>query len=72
MTTIRLASDYGVPCVHCGEPLIAPEWSEFKDEQHVLNLWLCNKCGCRFETEAAVPPLAEAVAQLFFPSLLVA
>jgi len=72
MTTIILASDYGMPCVQCGDPLIAPEWSEFEDEHHVLNLWTCTKCGCQFETKATVPSIAESVVRAFFPSLLVA
>jgi hypothetical protein len=72
MTTLGATSDYGMPCVQCGDFLIAPEWSEFEDEQHVLNLWACTKCGCQFETEASVPSISEAVIGAFFPSLLVA
>ena len=39
-------------CVKCGEALIAPDWSEFVGEELVVNLWICTKCGDRFETTA--------------------
>jgi NAD-dependent SIR2 family protein deacetylase len=45
-----------VICQQCGEALIAPEWVEyFSEEQLVLNLWTCARCGHRFETEAFLP-----------------
>jgi len=72
MTAIVFASDYGTTCEQCGDLLIAPDWSEYEDEQHVLNLWSCPKCGYHFETEAVVPSIAESVIRAFFPSLLVA
>jgi Zn ribbon nucleic-acid-binding protein len=69
-------SVFGVNCVQCGDLQIAPEWSEYKDEQHVVNLWSCTNCGCHFETEAcatASRSANDAVAiKAFFPSLLVA
>ena len=69
--------DYGMICVQCGDLIIAPEWSEYEDERHVLNLWSCTECGCQFETEALVPANSESVSddvaiRAFFPSLLVA
>ncbi len=68
---------FGMNCVKCGNLLIAPEWSEYEDEQHILNLWSCPNCGCEFETEALVPAAAKSVSdamvvKAFFPSLLVA
>jgi RNase P subunit RPR2 len=77
MTTVASFrnSEYETTCTKCGEPLIAPEWSEYVSEQSVLNLWHCTKCGCRFETEICVPADTEAdavVIKEFFPSLLVA
>jgi len=42
-------------CVKCGEALIAPDWSEFVSERLVVNLWICTKCGDRFETQACMP-----------------
>jgi hypothetical protein len=72
MTMVVLKSDFGMTCVQCGDPLSAPEWSEFEDEQHVLNFWFCAKCGCQFQTKAVVPSIAESVVEIFFPSLLVA
>jgi ribosomal protein L37AE/L43A len=69
--------DYGMACAQCGDLLIAPEWSKYEDERHVINLWSCTECGRRFETEAFLPVGVEAVSDdivitSFFPSLLVA
>ena len=80
MTAASIASthrsDYGMTCTKCGDLLIAPEWSEYEDEHHVLNLWSCPKCRIEFETEAFVPGGVESGAdeaiKAFFPSLLVA
>ena len=68
-------SKYETTCVKCGEPLIAPEWSECVSEQLVHNLWSCTKCGCEFETEVSLPADIKADAEAmddFFPSLLLA
>jgi hypothetical protein len=68
--------DYGMTCAKCGDLLIAPEWSEYEDENHVLNLWSCPKCHIEFETEAFVPGGVKSgedeAIKAFFPSLLVA
>ena len=77
MTTIAAFRNFECEtiCAKCGEPLIAPEWSEYVSKQSVVNLWQRTKCGCRFETEVCVPADAEADALVikdFFPSLLVA
>jgi predicted nucleic-acid-binding Zn-ribbon protein len=79
MTTVASIrnSQFETTCKKCGEPLIAPEWSEFVSEGLILNLWSCTKCGCRFETEVCMPADAEAKdddesIKAFFPSLLVA
>ncbi len=76
-TTLSNHSVFGMNCAQCGDLLIAPDWSEYEDEQHVLNLWSCSNCGCQFETEELVPAAAaESVnaamaIKAFFPSLLV-
>ena len=63
-------------CVKCGEALIAPDWSEFVSEHLVLNLWICTKCGDRFETKAYMPDaelkMSEEDWEEMFPPLLVA
>jgi NAD-dependent SIR2 family protein deacetylase len=64
-------------CVRCGDSLIAPEWSEYVNKGHIVNLWACPNCGCRFETTANFPAdvaakAAETAVEDFFPSLLVA
>ncbi len=71
-------SAYAPVCDKCGETPIAPEWSEyFADEQVVLNLWSCARCGNRFETEAFEPvdpasTISPRVVAEFLPALLVA
>ena len=77
MTASTRRPDYGMACVQCGDLLIAPEWSEYEDERHVLNLWSCTECGCQFETEVCLPANAVSMSddvaiKTFFPSLLVA
>jgi hypothetical protein len=42
-------STFGTDCVHCGNQLIAPERSEYRDERHVLHIWRCEKCDRSFE-----------------------
>ena len=68
-------SVFGMNCPECGDLLIAPEWSEYEDERHILNLWSCVNCGYHFETEALLPAAKAvndaATIQAFFPSLLV-
>ena len=36
---------FGMNCTQCEDLLIAPEWSEYEDERHVLHLWSCTNCG---------------------------
>jgi Universal stress protein family len=43
-------------CAKCGEGLIAPDWPQFVSEGLVVNLWICTKCGHRFETKARASP----------------
>ncbi len=66
---------FGMNCPECGDLLIAPEWSEYEDEHHVLHSWSCTNCGYQFDTTACLPA-AESMndaptIQAFFPSLLV-
>ena len=42
-------SSFGTDCVQCGDELIAPDKSEYRDERHILHLWRCSKCDCSFE-----------------------
>jgi hypothetical protein len=76
-TASTRCSDYGMICVQCDDLLIAPEWSCYEDDRHVLNLWSCTRCGCHFEIETVVPANSKSVndevrIKAFFPSLLVA
>lgn len=75
MTPSNRGSVFGMNCPGCGDLLIAPEWSEYEDERHILNLWSCTNCGCQFESEALLPAAKSvndaATITAFFPSLLV-
>jgi hypothetical protein len=41
MSSIRSnrRSNFGITCGQCGHELIAPEWSEYRNEQHVHHVW---------------------------------
>ena len=67
-------SDSGKICTKCGDALIAPEWSQYVDEQRVFNLWSCTKCGfCIGEIFlAADAETVDTKKQDDFPSQLVA
>jgi hypothetical protein len=34
-------SNFGMSCAHCDNELIAPEWSEFRNERQVHHVWRC-------------------------------
>ncbi len=51
-------SDSGKICAKCGDALIAPEWSQYVDEQHIFNLWSCTKCSSSFSEVSAFLPSA--------------
>ena len=42
-------SSFGTDCVQCGDGLIAPDRSEYRDGLQILHLWRCSKCDCSFE-----------------------
>ena len=68
-------SVFGMNCAQCGDLLIAPEWSEYADEHHVLHSWSCTNCGYQFDTTACLPAAESmndaATTKAFLPSLLV-
>ena len=68
--------DYGMSCAQCGKALMAPEWSKFVNERHIVSLWSCTECDCQFETTSYVPAntkfmIDNIAIKPFFPSLLV-
>jgi ribosomal protein L37AE/L43A len=54
-TAFRDRSVYGMTCEECGKGLIAPESSEFVNEQCVRHLWHCINCNAEFEMSAYFP-----------------
>ena len=41
---------FGMNCAHCDNELIAPEWTEYRNERQVHHVWRCWKCDFCFET----------------------
>ena len=37
-------------CPQCNEWLLAPDWSEYRNERCVRHTWSCDACGYEFET----------------------
>jgi hypothetical protein len=80
MTTTRphRRSSFGTNCVNCGYKLVAPEWTEYRDERRCIHhVWRCWNCDHCFESVVSVPADTEAIEDImtsddFFPSLLVA
>jgi hypothetical protein len=52
MTTMvsERRSSFGIKCVHCGDELIAPAWTEYRNERQIHHVWECWSCACCFET----------------------
>jgi hypothetical protein len=52
MTTMvsNRRSFFGMNCAQYDNELIAPEWSEYRNEWQVHHVWRCWKCDCCFET----------------------
>lgn len=46
----------GVLCVQCGARIVVAVWSEHVNERCVRNLWSCETCGYKLETEAHFAP----------------
>jgi hypothetical protein len=52
MTTMvsNRRSSFGQKCCHCGDEIIAPEWTEHRNEMQIHHVWRCWSCACCFET----------------------
>jgi len=57
-TTSLRQSSFGMRCAHCDNFIIAPEWTEHRNERHIRHLWHCWKCDCVFETEVDTKRMA--------------
>lgn len=42
-------SSFGEDCVRCGNYLIAPNMSGYREGLHVVHFWHCPNCDCSFE-----------------------
>jgi len=83
MTTIlsNRRSTFGMTCVQCSNELIAPEWSEYRNERQVRHLWHCWECDFPFESVVSFPATTMSMKDIrtgkdifpsLFPPLLVA
>ena len=66
-------SSFGSKCVQCGNELIAPEWTEYRNKPQVHHVWHCWKCDCSFETIVDTKVTEDpTTGDNIFPSRLVA
>ena len=67
-------SSFGISCAQCDNELIAPEWTEFRNERQVIHhVWHCSRCDCSFETIVKIKSMEDSRASKdSLPSLLVA
>jgi DTW domain-containing protein YfiP len=79
MTTIlsNRRSKFGMTCVQCSNELIAPEWSEYRNERQVHHVWHCPKCSACVVFPADTKSMRDiktgkVIYPSLFPSLLVA
>jgi len=62
-------------CIRCGAQLTSPDRCTYLDEENAWYRWVCQKCGCEFESSICLyqeTPLAPEIVDAFMPSLLVA
>jgi hypothetical protein len=65
-------SSFGMSCAHCDNELIAPEWSEFRNERQVHHVWRCCECDCCFETIVDTKSIEDIMTRDdIFPALFV-
>jgi hypothetical protein len=83
MTTIlsNRRSKFGMTCVQCGDELIAPESSEYRNKRQIRHVWHCPTCSACFESLVVFPAdtvsmkdikTGDIICPSLFPSLLVA
>ena len=70
-------SSFGIDCIQCGNELIAPEWTEYRNERQIHHVWRCWNCDCQFESIVSLPADNKSIKDIMtradvFPSLLVA
>lgn len=46
----HLATSSKNTCPQCSEWLLAPDWSEYRNERCVRHMWSCEICNYQFET----------------------
>ena len=51
MTTMAARrSSFGMRSAHCNDDLIAPEFTEQRNDRQIHHVWYCSKCDFYFET----------------------
>ncbi len=49
MVASKRRSSFGMDCIQCGDELIAPDRSEYRDQRQIFHYWRCAKCNRTFE-----------------------
>ena len=57
MRVFHRRCSFGTKCAHCGDELIAPVRTEYRDERDIRHVWHCPNCCACFE--AIAPSLSE-------------
>jgi DNA-directed RNA polymerase subunit N (RpoN/RPB10) len=69
-------SSFGQECFQCGHEVIAPEWTEFRNQTNgtfVHHVWHCWNCDYCFETIVNAESMEDIKTRDdIFPSLMVA
>jgi hypothetical protein len=51
-------------CLECSDELVAPEWSEYRNERQVRHLWHCWECDFRFESLVSFPAVTKSMREI--------
>jgi ribosomal protein L37AE/L43A len=65
-------SSFGMRCAHCNDHLIAPEWTEQRNNRQIHHVWHCSRCDFYFETIVYTKVIDDSTGDDTLPSRLVA
>jgi len=63
-TVSNRRSSFGMKCIQCDNELIAPEWSEYRDERQVRHRWRCWECDFCFESVVSFPADTKSIEEI--------
>ncbi len=65
-------SSFGMRCAHCNDHLIAPEWTEQRNNRQIHHVWHCSRCDFYFETIVYTKVIDDSTGDDTLPSRFVA